>query len=186
MDLACAGDLAAFDLLVRRHQAAARRVGRAIAGGDGDDAVQEAFVKAYRNLHGFRRGARFRPWLLRIVANEASNARRSARRRSSLVIRASVQPAADDPSAEEGAIRAERRQVLAAAMSQLAERDRLVIAYRWFAELSEAEMADALRCRPGTVKSRLSRAHERLRAILPPDFDNPDDACGDAMEGRHV
>jgi RNA polymerase sigma factor (sigma-70 family) len=56
--------------------------------------------------------------------------------------------------------------VLVAALSRLKERDRLVIAYRYLFELSEAEMAEALDVRPGTVKSRLSRAMTRLRAQL--------------------
>lgn len=61
----------------------------------------------------------------------------------------------------------ERRRMLADAVASLGDRDREVIALRWFAELSEAEMAVALGVRPGTVKSRLARAFERLRAALP-------------------
>jgi RNA polymerase sigma-70 factor (ECF subfamily) len=52
-----------------------------------------------------------------------------------------------------------------AALGKLREEDRLVIAYRYFMQLSEAEMADALNCARGTVKSRLSRAIVRLREI---------------------
>jgi RNA polymerase sigma factor (sigma-70 family) len=60
----------------------------------------------------------------------------------------------------------EERTELLAALARLRERDRLVLAYRYFFELSEAEMAQALDCRPGTVKSRLARASARLRAEL--------------------
>ena len=160
------GDTRAFGELVRLHQQVASRVAAAVAGSDADDVVQEAFVKAYRNLHRFRGGSPFRPWLLRIVANEASNARRSAGRRAALALRAPVDRSG--PSPEDDAVAAERRAALATALASLPERDRTVIAFRWFAELSEAEMAAALGCRPGTVKSRLSRAHDRLRAALPP------------------
>lgn len=160
------GDTRAFELLVRRHQAAALRLAYAVGTGDAEDTVQEAFVKAYRNLHRFRDGAPFRPWVLRIVANEASNARRGAGRRVGLAVRAATR-AGTAPSAEDDVVASERRRELAAALASLPERDRLVLAYRWFADLSEAEMATALGCRPGTVKSRLSRAHERLRAALP-------------------
>ena len=163
------GDSRAFEALVRRHQAAALRVAYSVGGGDAEDSVQEAFVKAYRNLHRFRDGAPFRPWVLRIVANEASNARRSAGRRVHLAVRATTTGSTVAGSPEEDVLVAKQREQLVAAMATLPERDRLVLAYRWFAELSEAEMADALGCRPGTVKSRLSRAHERLRAALAED-----------------
>lgn len=63
-------------------------------------------------------------------------------------------------------LHAERRAALLRAMSALREDDRLVIAYRYFFDLSEAEMATALGCARGTVKSRLSRALGRLRAAL--------------------
>jgi RNA polymerase sigma-70 factor (ECF subfamily) len=104
--------------------------------------------------------------MLRIVANEARNRRRSANRRSTLALRV-VDPTTDGgASPEDAAVASERRRALAAAVGSLEDRDREVIALRWFAELSEAEMATALGVRPGTVKSRLSRAMERLRAAL--------------------
>jgi RNA polymerase sigma-70 factor (ECF subfamily) len=106
--------------------------------------------------------------VLRIVANEARNRRRSAGRRARLVLRVTDRAgAAAGPSPEEAAIAADRRQLLADAVATLSDRDREVIALRWFAGLGEAEMAAALRVRPGTVKSRLARAHDRLRAALP-------------------
>jgi RNA polymerase sigma-70 factor (ECF subfamily) len=69
-------------------------------------------------------------------------------------------------SPEDAAVASERRRALAAAVASLDDRDRVVIALRWFAELSEAEMAVALGVRPGTVKSRLARAMSRLRDVL--------------------
>ena len=84
------GDVDAYEELVRRHQDAAFRTAYLVAGrsGDAEDAAQEAFVKAYRGLAGFRPGAAFRPWLLAIVANEARNRLRSASRRETLALRA--------------------------------------------------------------------------------------------------
>ena len=163
------GDLVAFEELVARYQARAVRLAWTLAGGDAEDAVQEAFVKAYRSLDRFRQGAAFRPWLFAIVANEARNRRRSAGRRERLALRAgALEPAGSVVrSPEDEAVAADRRRRLAAAIETLGERDREVIACRWFAGLSEAEMAVVLSCRPGTVKSRLSRALERLRAALP-------------------
>ena len=162
-----AGDVRAFEVLVARHQMVALRIAYPLVGSEASDVVQEAFLKAYRSLGRVRSGAPFRPWLLRIVANEASNARRSAGRRTGLVLRVRDTGSDDEaPSPEEEALRHERRAELAAALARLGERDRLVLAYRWFAELSESEMAEAMGCRAGTVKSRLARAHERLRAEL--------------------
>jgi RNA polymerase sigma-70 factor (ECF subfamily) len=165
------GDVVAFEELVVRYQGRAVRLAYTFAGGDAEDAVQEAFVKAYRNLGRFRRGASFRPWLFAIVANEARNRRRSAGRRERLVVRAEAGAVAGIDSAvvspEDEALAADRRRRLAAAIDTLGERDREVIACRWFAGLTEAETATTLACRPGTVKSRTSRALERLRAALP-------------------
>ena len=168
VERARAGDLVAFEELVARYQARAVRLAWSLAGGDAEDAVQEAFVKAYRSLHRFRQGAAFRPWLFTIVANEARNRRRSAGRRERLAVRAgALEAGRAERSPEDEAVLADRRRRLAAAIETLGDRDREVIACRWFAELSESEMAVVLSCRPGTVKSRLSRALERLRAALP-------------------
>ena len=163
------GDLVAFEQLVTRYQARAVRLAWTLAAGDAEDAVQEAFVKAYRSLPRFRDGADFRPWLFTIVANEARNRRRSAGRRERLAVRAAAMASAPGGSPEDEALAADARRRLAAALESLDDRDREVIACRWFAELSEAEMAVVLSCRPGTVKSRLSRALTRLRAALPPE-----------------
>ena len=160
-----AGDLDAYDALIARHQQAALRVAAVVAGSaDAEDAVQEALVKAWRALDRFRDGSPFRPWLLRIVANEARNRRRGAGRRRALALRL-VERAAPGP--EDQVLAGDDRRRLTEALLSLPDKDRVVLALRYFAELSEADMATALDCSPGTVKSRLSRAKERLRALLP-------------------
>jgi RNA polymerase sigma-70 factor (ECF subfamily) len=159
----------AYEELVRRYQDVAVRTAHLIApAADADDAAQEAFVKAWIALPRFRIGAPFRPWLLRIVANEARNRRRSAGRREGLAIRATVDRPSDDaaPSPEAAALLVERRASLLAAVNRLRDEDREVIAARYFLDLSEAEAADVLGIPRGTVKSRLSRALARLRASL--------------------
>ena len=166
VDLARGGDAAAFAELVTRHQVLATRVARVAApSADLDDVVQEAFVKAWLALPRFRPGATFRPWLCAIVANEARNRARSAGRREALALRSATPgPSPVDPA--DAALDRETGETLVAAMNRLSAADRLVIAYRWLFELSEAEMAEALDVAPGTVKSRLSRAMTRLRTIL--------------------
>src|SRR5436190_18844697 len=84
------GDVEAYEYLVRTDQDIAGRTAYLITGNaaDAQDATQEAFVKAHAALHRFRPGSAFRPWLLRIVANEAINRRRASNRVSRLVLRA--------------------------------------------------------------------------------------------------
>lgn len=171
---ATAGDLAAFDRLVARHQEVAVRVATLTAGpGLAPDAVQEAFVKAWRALPRFRPGAPFRPWLLTIVANEARNAVRAAGRRDALALRSVTVPTDPDQAPEAAVIGAEQRARLLRALDRLSDLDREVVAYRYFAELSEREIAAALGCRPGTVKSRLSRALDRLRVAFEAEAATP-------------
>jgi len=163
------GDADAYEELVHAYQGIALRTAYLFAGNaaDAEEATQDAFVKAYRALWRFRSGSPFRPWLLRIVANEARNRRRSAGRRSALVLRATREaPGEAAPSPEATVLATERREELIAALNRLDERDREALACRYFLDLSEAETAVAIGVRPGTVKSRISRALERLRAEL--------------------
>jgi RNA polymerase sigma-70 factor, ECF subfamily len=165
------GDAVAYAGLVERYQDLAFRIAYVVVGStaEAEDAAQEAFIKAYYALPRFRTGAAFRPWLLQIVANQAKNQRRAGGRRGGLLLRATaeVRPSGDAaPSPEVDALLEERRQALLAAVNGLRAEDRLVVAYRYFFELSEADMAGALGCARGTVKSRLSRALGRLREVV--------------------
>ena len=176
------GDVRAYELLVERYRGVAVRAAYLAcrSNADAEDAAQEAFVKAYGALGRFEQGRPFRPWILRIVTNEATNRRRSARRREDLALRVSRDRPSGEaaPSPEEAVLASERDRVVLAALSALKEDDRLVIAYRYFLELSEAEMAEALGVRPGTVKSRLHRAMERLRVTLAPEFPSEEGVDG--------
>ena len=150
---------------MREHLQIAFRTAFLVTGSaaDAEDAVQEGFVKAWRALARFRRGAPFRPWLLAIVVNEARNRRRQAGRQAALALRSF------DPRAEavEDVVSdsAERERVLAL-LAGMGDEDRLAIGCRYFLDLSEQEMAEALGWPRGTVKSRLSRALARLRTAL--------------------
>jgi RNA polymerase sigma factor (sigma-70 family) len=161
-----AGDVSAYEELVRRYGAAAVRLAHAIcgSGADADDAAQEAFVKAYHSLARFRSDAPLRPWLFRIVANEAKNRRRSSGRRTRLAVVAAARRTDAVASPEESALAGAETRAVLAAVAALPERDREIVSYRYFAGLSERETAEALGCPTGTVKSRLARALDRLRA----------------------
>src|SRR3954467_3817343 len=87
------GDLRAWETIVRTYQGIAFRTAYVLTGSaaDAEEAAQDGFVKAYRALGRFRRGAPLRPWLLEVVGNEARNRRRSAGRRDRLAMRAAVE-----------------------------------------------------------------------------------------------
>jgi RNA polymerase sigma-70 factor (ECF subfamily) len=154
---------------VREHQELAFRVAFLVTRDEDEaaDAAQEGFIKAYYALDRFRPGAPFRPWLLRIVANEAKNRRKSASRRAGLALRAAdAMLGQSGPSPETAALAEEDRRALFEAIETLRDDERLVVSYRYLLGLSEAETAETLDIPRGTVKSRLSRALAHLRQAL--------------------
>ena len=169
--LAKDGDVRAYERLVERYRDLAFRSAYLIARNtaDAEDAAQDAFVKAFYALGRFRPGEPFRPWILRIVANEARNRRRSSGRHERLALRAVERGGPGDaaPSPDAAVLEDERRRALLDALDRLPAREREVIAYRYLLELTESETALALGLPAGTVKSRLSRGLARLRASSP-------------------
>ncbi|WP_018528505.1 sigma-70 family RNA polymerase sigma factor [Streptomyces sp. HmicA12] len=168
-----AGEPEAYAELVRAFTGIALRAARALgAGADAEDVVQQSFFKAYCGLGRFRDGSAFKPWLLRIVANETRNTIRSAGRRRALAGREAALveaepriPESADPAV--AALAVERRAELLAALELLSEDHRLVVTCRYLLEMDEVETAQALGWPRGTVKSRLSRALRKLGQLLP-------------------
>ena len=163
-----AGDRSAFGEFVRRHQRAALRLAAVISGSteEANDIVQDAMVNVHRGLGSYRGHAPVRSWMLRIVANHAKNHVRSSVRRSRrddrhARLEVDVVDGADDPVVRQ----AEHRE-LADALARLRTADREILACRFMTGLSEAEAADVLAVPIGTVKSRTSRALQRLRTEL--------------------
>jgi RNA polymerase sigma-70 factor (ECF subfamily) len=168
--LARGGDLDAYEVLVVRYTAAAHRAAVLLgAGAEADDVVQEALVKAYRQISRYRGESGFRPWLLAIVANETRNLHRSRRRRDGLVLRAAAreEPEPTSPDPADSVLTVERRHQLMDQLRSLDPRDREVLVCRFLLDLSEAETAITLGLPKGTVKSRASRALKKLRDRLP-------------------
>lgn len=164
--LAQRGDEAAIEELVRRYQDVAFRVACLITHDpdEAQDAAQTAFIKAVQALPRFHTGAPFRPWLLRIVANEAKNRVRSTVRQTLAPLDDGIVSLA--PSPHDLAERNEQQRELLAAIRALSSDDQQIIAYRYFLDLNESEIAALLDCPRGTVKSRLSRATGRLRGAM--------------------
>jgi RNA polymerase sigma factor (sigma-70 family) len=173
VERARSGEVAAYEELVRQYQQVAFRVAYLITGSapEAEDAAQEGFLRAYRALGQLRADAPLRPWLLTIIANAARTRRSQAARHPTLELGAATEQAlpADDASPEHAAETAEQRRELLAAIQALRPEDQEVITGRYFLDLSEAEMAGVLGCPRGTVKSRLSRALQRLRQQLAAD-----------------
>lgn len=149
---------------MRAHETEARRLAHVLCGGDGDDAVQAAIVKAWYSIGRYREAASFRTWLLRIVANEAHNQRRSAGRRMHYELRLVEERVA--PSPESVVVDGESQRALLAAVAALPIKLRDVVSCRHLLDLSEAETAAVLAIPAGTVKSRLSRGLDHLRDML--------------------
>ena len=171
VERASRGDQQAYAELVRRYTGVAHRTASLIAGpADAEDAVQEAFVRAFYALGRFRQESPIKPWLLAIVANAARNKARSSGRQPRLRERLAgdraVGPLRIVPSAESAVLNANERRRLVEVVNALPTNARLVVTCRYLLELSEAETAQVLGWPIGTVKSRLSRALDGLRAAL--------------------
>jgi len=182
------GDGAAFEALMRRYNRMLFRTARAILRDDAEaeDALQEAYLQAYRALGSFRGDAELSTWLARIVANEALQRLRKHARRAEIV---PLQPAADaeleqvsdterDRAPEVGAARAEMRRLLETQIDALPDAYRAVFMLRAVEELSVEETAAVLELAPATVRTRLFRARSMLREALAQKIDL---ACEDAF-----
>jgi RNA polymerase sigma-70 factor, ECF subfamily len=171
------GESDAYRTIVETYTQLAFRTAYLITGSsaDAEEVTQEAFIRAHRALPRFSRGRPLRPWLMTIVANEARNRRRSNEQRLTLPLAPDFEGSGDAaPSPEMPVLAADRRAHIGEALQRLSPNDRDVIVCRFYLELSEQETASVLGIRRGTVKSRLSRALERLRA----DIGDPGEVIG--------
>jgi len=165
---AAAGDHEAYASLVRPHERTAFRVAGAITGSNAgaEEATQNGLVKAYRSLDRFKDGAPFRPWLLRIVVNEAHNVLRAEQRHRRLGLRAAEQHDAPAAAPEETVLAREELEQVLAALRRLPEQDRVAIALRYFAELPDPEAAALVGASQEAYRVRLLRARRRLQTLL--------------------
>ena len=171
------GDPGGLEGLVRRHQVRAMRAAYLVTRDLplAEDIVQAAFLRAYERIGQFDAARPFGPWFLRSVVNDAVKAARRYERQVPLgdcEDRSGDQVSLADTLADQGAgpadllEAAELRQAVWQALGQLPPSQRAVIVLRYYLELNESEMADALACPKGTVKWRLHAARGRLRTLL--------------------
>jgi RNA polymerase sigma-70 factor, ECF subfamily len=176
-----AGDKSAFNLLVLKYQhRVLKLVSRFVSdAAEAEDVAQEAFIKAYRALASFRGESAFYTWLYRIAINTAKNALVSNRRRPVDFDLDLQDPEQYDRHARlkesdtpEGVLLTEEiRQVVEHAMEQLPEDLRTAIVLRELEGLSYEEIAEAMDCPVGTVRSRIFRAREAIDKKLKPLLD---------------
>ena len=178
-----AGEVAYFELLMRRNNRRLFRAVRSIVGNDdeAEDVMQEAYVNAYTHLGDFSGRARFSTWLTRIAVNEAFTRLRRRSRLTALDDTNAQDPRMASPGfgPEQHASDRELAVILERAVDSLPEAFRTVFVLRSVEQLSVAETAEVLDIPEDTVKTRLHRARgllqsaltERVGASLPTIFD---------------
>jgi RNA polymerase sigma-70 factor (ECF subfamily) len=167
-----AGNETAWETLVRAHQQAVFRLAYLLLGNahDAEDVTQEVFIRAFHSLDRFDQDRPLRPWLLQITANLARNHHRTLGRYLAAVRRL-IQDRPDEQFGIIGQSVAHLEAgVLWNAVRRLSVADQQIIYLRYFLDLSEAETREALGIAPGTVKSRLHRAVQRLRTVVDREY----------------
>ena len=161
-----AGDRASFGTLVERYAGQARRVARAVLGDpdDADDAAQDGFLSALVKLGQYDARRPFGPWLMRIVANAATDRRRRRNVRRAEPLDTSLVGGGPRPDAI--AVRSELNDRLRAALAELPERRRKAVVLFDVEGYSHAEIAGMLGIPEGTVRSEVFHARRRLRTLL--------------------
>lgn len=165
---AAAGDTEAFDLLVDRHYAHCLRFATRMLGSraDAEEAVQDAFIDAYRGLHRYREQNRFRGWLLSIVVNRCRSLARAERRRLARAVRFLVGRRTHVPAQP-----LEDTGEVGRALLELPLDQREAFLLKHLDDLSYDEMARITGASTSALKMRVKRARDRLRILLDPEPD---------------
>ncbi|MEO7129627.1 MAG: RNA polymerase sigma factor [Rhodoferax sp.] len=178
------GDRDALRQLMKRYNQTLYRTARSILKDDAEaeDAVQEAYIQAYRAMDGFRGDAKLSTWLVRIVVNESiGRARKRARRAEVIQLNGSMEQYEDLAEApmsetsseqpEHAMVRAEMRHLLEGKIDQLPDGFRTVFVLRALEEMTVDEAAVCLGIPPATVRTRYFRAKGLLREALAREID---------------
>lgn len=171
------GEKGAFDLLVRKYQhKVINLVSRYVSDGDAQDVAQEAFIKAYRALKGFKGNSAFYTWLYRIAINTAKNhlVARSRRPASQDIDVADAElfghtdQMSDVETPEASAMTEELKRTVIAAITALPAELKTAITLRELEGMSYEEIAEAMDCPIGTVRSRIFRARAAIDDVIGP------------------
>jgi RNA polymerase sigma-70 factor, ECF subfamily len=161
-----AGDLQAFDQIMCRHQRQVYSTALRLTGStqDAQDASQEVFLRLYRNLHRLSRLDDVRPWLYRVTVNRCRDVQRHYRRFATEDLTGS-EPAGD-PGPESVLQAEQRKQLLAQALTRLADKERAAIVLRDIEGLSTHEVARILGSSEVTVRSQICTARVKLKKFV--------------------
>lgn len=190
------GSESAFDWLVTYNHAAVFNLAYGILSNAADaaDVTQEVFLRAFRGIHGFRRGSSLKTWLYRIAVREALNHRRWSwrhhRNQVSIEADAESEKAAmeledDDATPFDLLASSEINQVVRTALAAVPEVFRSAVILRDLEGLSYEEVAEVLEVSVGTVKSRILRGRRALREALEPVLQSPSAAGAPSNESGH-
>ena len=167
------GDLAGLEELVRRHQVDVVHTAYLIVGDRSmaEDIAQASFLKGAERIHQFKDGRPFRPWILRIVTNDAIKVSLRARKHLSLDAAQELDESLvwlrdTNPGPEELAATAENRQMIWEALHQLTPKQRAAIVMRYFLEMRDREIAQELDRPLSSIKWSIHAAKKRLRSLL--------------------
>jgi RNA polymerase sigma-70 factor (ECF subfamily) len=169
---AASGDGAAFSDLMAMHESRMFALALRMCANreDAQDCLQNAMIRIYRSIGGFKAQSSFSTWVYRITMNTCLDElrRRKVRGAASLdgLLESGWSPSDEDDVPERHAIASEQRRTLERAIAQLPEDMRAAVVLRDVQGFSYDEIADTLSANIGTVKSRISRGRERLRQIL--------------------
>ncbi|MCL4872864.1 sigma-70 family RNA polymerase sigma factor [bacterium] len=172
IERARAGDNAAFEALVRKYQDRVYNVCRYMLGpADAEDAAQDAFVKAYRNLDRFTPSPSFQAWITRIAVNSCLDYKRKPAHLSLAATSRegeeyTLEPPSDSPGPEAALESKKAGEAVSTALAGLSDKLRAAIVLYEMEGLSYEEISEALGISIGTVKSRISRAREELKSLL--------------------
>ena len=168
--LAAAGDLSAFESIVRRFEHRVLLTSERMLGNveDAQDAAQETFIRVYRNLSRVDRSRRFEPWLYRIAVNVCRDAWKRRKRHAEVPLpQEGEQPDPGRRGDPHRTLRArEDQRMLYDALATIPEKERAAIVLRDIEGFSTAEVADILRSSEGTVRSQVSTARVKIKKAL--------------------
>lgn len=171
------GDVSAFEMLIEAYQKKVFNLAYRIIGNydDANDIAQEAFIRIFRSISGFRGQSSFSTWIYRITTNVCLDEIRKRKNKSVQYLDDDIQTddgkmqrqiISDDPLPEEIAERKELRAAINDSLGELKEEYRIIITLRDIQGMSYEEIAKVLDCPTGTVKSRINRARQALKNVL--------------------
>lgn len=166
------GDAYAFEQLISAHENKMYAVALRMCGNreDAQDCLQEAMLRVYRAMSGFKGQSSFSTWVYRITMNSCLDELRRRKSRTATSLDAMLEngfaPSDEGDTPEQSSLRSEQRRALEQAIAKLPEDMRAAIVLRDIQGCSYDEIAEALNANVGTIKSRISRGREKLRAAL--------------------